>query len=96
MITKMDRVVVTQEQVATDLGDGLAILHLESGVYYSLNKIGARIWQLIQEPQLVHEIVDIIVEEYDVSVEECERDVLRLLQKLASEELIRLDGESDS
>jgi hypothetical protein len=64
---------------------------LKNGVYYSLDSVGARIWQLIQQPRKVNEVRAIIVEEYDVEPERCGRDLQELLQKLASEGLIEVE-----
>jgi hypothetical protein len=43
-------VVATKEQASTDLGGEAAILNLRNGVYYGLDPVGARIWNIIQEP----------------------------------------------
>jgi len=81
-------IVAAKDQVSTDLGDETAILSLKNGVYYSLNSVGARIWRLIQAPITVNEIRDTILEEYDVSFEQCESDILALLEKLFTENLV--------
>lgn len=85
--------VVAKEQVSCDLGGEAAILNLKSGVYYGLDPIGARIWDLIQEPKSLNEIREILLKEYEVEPDRCERDLLALLQKLAAEGLIEVsDG----
>lgn len=86
-------VVVAKEQVSCDLGGEAAILNLKSGVYYGLDPIGARIWNLIQEPKNLNEIREILLKEYDVEPDRCERDLLALLQKLADEGLIEVKDE---
>jgi len=70
------------------------ILHVTSGVYYGLDAIGARIWDLIQEPQTVGGLRDILLTEYDVSPDRCERDRLALLENLAVEGLITVKNET--
>ena len=86
-------VVVAKEQVSCDLGGEAAILNLKSGVYYGLDPIGATIWNLIQEPKSLNEIRELLLKEYDVEPDRCERDLLVLLQKLASEGLIEVKDE---
>ena len=49
-------VVASQEQVSCDLAEEVAILDVTSGIYYGLNTVGARIWQLVQEPRMVSEL----------------------------------------
>ena len=89
-ITSDTTVEVSKEQLSCDLDGEAAILNLKNGVYYSLDSVGARIWQLIQQPRKVNEVHTIIVEEYEVEPERCERDLQELLQKLASEGLIEV------
>jgi hypothetical protein len=81
-------VVAARDQVSSDLGKEVAILDLKAGVYYGLDAVAARIWNLIQEPRTVNEIRDILLEEYEVEPERCERDLLALLERLAAEGLI--------
>jgi hypothetical protein len=89
-------VVAAKNQVSSDLGGEVAILDLKAGVYYGLDAVGARIWSLIQEPRTVNEIRDILLEEYEVEPERCERDLLALLQKLADEGLIEVKDEASA
>jgi hypothetical protein len=85
-------VVAVKDQVSSDLGGEVAILDLKAGVYYGLDAVGARIWSLIQEPRTVNEIRDILLEEYEVEPERCERDLLVLLQRLADEGIIEVEA----
>ena len=78
-------------QISTDLGGEVVILTLESGRYYSLNEVGTRIWELIQEPKPVDSIIVSLLEEYDVDSELCESDVFAILKELASEGLLDID-----
>lgn len=77
-------------QLSADLDGETVILHLESGTYYGLSEVGARIWTLIQEPKSVGDVRDALLEEYDVEPDLCERDVLALLVELASHNLIEI------
>jgi hypothetical protein len=70
-------VTAIQDQVSTNLDDEAVILNLKDGVYYGLNPMGARIWDLIQESRTVVEIRNMILEEYEVEPERCEQDLLQ-------------------
>ena len=95
--TRESCVVVSDEQVSTTLGDEAVILGMRDGVYYGLAAVGARIWTLLATPRRVSELVRIISDEFEVSPEQCERDVLALLDDLAGRELIREHrGEGDA
>jgi hypothetical protein len=89
-------VVATKDQVSCDLAGEAAILNIKNGVYYGLDPVGARIWNLVQEPRAVAEIQNAITSEYDVEPERCARDLVDLLEKLLAEGLIEVkDGSSD-
>jgi Coenzyme PQQ synthesis protein D (PqqD) len=86
-------VVAAKDQVSCDLAGEAAILNMKNGVYYGLDALGARIWNLMQEPRAVSEIQNTITGEYDVEPERCARDLFGLLEKLLAEGLIEVkDG----
>jgi len=86
-------VVATKDQVSSDLAGEAIVLSLRTAMYYGLDQVGARIWELVREPRRVADIRDAIASEYDVELERCERDVLDLLRQLATEGLIEVrDG----
>jgi hypothetical protein len=86
-------VVATTEQISAHFTDSVVILGLRVGSYYSLDEVGAFVWNLVQEPHKVSDVRDAIFEEYEVELAQCERDLLALLEDLAAKELI--DIESD-
>ena len=83
-------IVVTRDQVSCDIGGETAILSLSSGIYYGLDSIGSRIWDLIQKPRTVVELETILAEEYDVEADRVASDLRELCEKLASARLIEL------
>jgi len=87
-------IVATKQQVSCDLGEEAAILNMKNSVYYGLDPVGARIWQLLQQPRSIAEIRDVIASEYDVSAERAESDLRELIGKLLSEGLVELTNES--
>lgn len=85
-------VVATKDQVYCNLGEEAAILGMKSGVYYGLNPVGARIWQLVQEPTSIEEICGTIVSEYDVAAERAHDDLICLLRQMLAEGLVELSS----
>ena len=84
------RVVASKDQVSSDLGSEAAILNLKNSVYYGLDPIGARVWQLIQEPTTIGQIRDVLRAEYDVEEAQLEADIRDLLQELAAQGLVEI------
>jgi hypothetical protein len=89
-------VVAAKDQVSCDLAGEAAILNIKNGVYYGLDTVGARIWNLVQEPRAVAEIQNAITNEYDVEPELCAHDLVDLLEKLLTEGLIEVKDGSDA
>src|SRR5579872_4425010 len=83
-------VVASKDQVSCNLGDEAALLHMNKGVYYGLDPVGAQIWKLLQSPRRVAEIHEAVSREYDVEPERCERDLRALLERLLEEGLIEV------
>ena len=87
---------VAEEQIAGDLLNGeVVILNMKDDVYYGLDQVGGRIWNLIQEPITFGEIIQKLLEEFDVEDQQCSADVLGLLEDMLSKGLIVVqNGES--
>ena len=86
------RIVASQEQLSCNFGPGAAILNLKNGIYYGLDPVGARVWNLLQQPRSVAEIRDILSTEYDVDVARLETDLRDLLTQLADNQLVEISG----
>ncbi|HXH05837.1 MAG TPA: PqqD family protein [Vicinamibacterales bacterium] len=59
---------------------------------YVLNEVGAFVWARLDGRHTVREIAAAVVEAYDVSLEQAERDVGELVAALESAGLVRRDG----
>ncbi|MCA9969721.1 MAG: lasso peptide biosynthesis PqqD family chaperone [Anaerolineales bacterium] len=77
-------------QVSTDLGGESVILDVQSGMYYGLDEVGARIWELIQAPARAAAVRDALLAEYDVEPAACEQDMLELLTQLRAAGLVEV------
>ena len=84
----------TQGQISSDLGGEAVILNLDSGIYYGLNEVGARIWELVQQPQSFSELLRILLEEYDVSLEACRQALTTMLLDLKTANLVEVSDET--
>jgi len=90
-ISLQSTVRVVKDQVSCNLGGEAVILSLKNGVYYSLNPVGVRIWNLIGEPIVVVKVRDTLMSEFEVEPGRCEDELLALLQDLANEGLIEVE-----
>ena len=82
---------VSKELIAGDLLDGeVVILNLKDDIYYGLDPIGGRIWNLIQKPIRFVDILQTLIEEYEIEYKQCNEDVLALLEDMLSKNLIEI------
>ena len=88
-----DCVIATKDAVACEFGNGLALLDLKSNVYYSLNGVGAYIWQQIQTATPISDVHSAVLERYNVDPERCKADVDGLLKGLVDSGLARVHHE---
>ena len=77
--------------VASDLDEKKVMMNIESGKYFGLDIIGSRIWELIEKPHRVSELVLELLKEYDVEDDNCRQDVLMFLNILYDQGLIDID-----
>ena len=85
-----DKVTIPTQVMARQVGDETVILDLASGTYFGLDPVGARIWQLMGEGQTLALVCDVMLEEFEVTRETLEADVLRLVIELQAKGLVSL------
>ena len=68
------------------------MLDLDRGVYYGLNPVGTRTWDLIQKhPGLpLRKVCDSLMEEYDVTKDQCAQDLLNLIGLMQKKGLVEV------
>ncbi len=68
--------------------DKLVLLTPDDGNYFSVNGVGARVWELCDGTRSVADIVATVADEYDAPVDTIEVDVVQLLEELVSQRLV--------
>jgi hypothetical protein len=79
--------------------DGEAILiNLSNGIYYSMDKVGGLIWEMVEGRRSVEEMTAGIVAHYEVTAEQARVDLERLMEELVQENLVAVaeDGAAGS
>lgn len=76
------------ELVSTDVDGEKVMMNIENGEYFGLDSVGSRIWELIENPIRVEELVNLLIEEFEVSKEQCKSDTLEFLNELLEKKLL--------
>lgn len=79
-----------EHQVSCELNGEAVVLHLPDAVYFSMDQVGAFIWNQISKPVSVADICMHVREAYDVTEAECATDVIAFLQELNAAGLLRV------
>jgi len=77
------------EVVGCTLGEGAALLHLRTNIYYSLNEVGAFIWDALGEGVPFSSLVARVCSEFRAPADVVERDLARLVQRLDEAGLVQ-------
>jgi hypothetical protein len=81
-----------RDEIVAKVLDGEAIMiNLSKGIYYSLDGVGGRVWELLEEGRGAADVAAGIVREFDVTLERARSDVERILRELLAENVVRLE-----
>ena len=84
----MSHVAINPSVIYRDLAGEVVLLNLQSGVYYGLDAVGARVWQLLMESRGIDDLCATLLDEYDVDAETLRADVERLVGELTEKGLV--------
>ncbi|MDQ8205645.1 lasso peptide biosynthesis PqqD family chaperone [Pelagicoccus sp. SDUM812003] len=87
-LTPSSIVARNEEILSTCLGEETVMMDIESGNYFGLGLIGSRIWQLIETPNSIQQILDSLLAEYEVEKEQCLEDIIDFLDQLAQNRIV--------
>lgn len=80
---------VSPECVSCAVEDGIAILDLKSNTYFSLDPVGAAIWDRMASPVSLDDLAAAVSADYAIAPEECRRDIADLLDDMLTHGLIQ-------
>jgi len=85
-----------EKDIAVKVLDGEAIMiNLTNGTYYSLDKMGTEIWELIVRGEPLAQVLQAITQKYAVNSDTAKGDFKQLVGELLDEGLV-LEGEGEA
>jgi len=86
MITKWQ---ISPKVLSSKIDEDVVLMSIDEGFYFTLEPVGSRIWELLSEkPATLEELVNQLMEEYEVDKETCMKDVQEFIDDMASKKLI--------
>lgn len=83
---------VSPEATASVHDDGVVILHLGSGRFYTCNGTGAPIWRAIEQHLSLEAIAEEISNAYQIALTTARQHTVRFLDELELHELIQQEA----
>lgn len=70
------------------VADEAILIHLNTGTYFSLNKVGTEFWEMLDGEQTIAQHAAVIAGEYDVDGGMVTDDLIELAEEMAAEDLV--------
>lgn len=83
-----DIVVQVKGNLESNMDGEKVMMSVHSGKYYNLGQIGGVIWDKIESPVSVRQLIAFLTTEYDIDREACGQQVIGFLQSMLQEQLI--------
>jgi hypothetical protein len=91
-ISLSSRVAINGDVLCRDLDGELVLLDLRTGVYFSLDPLGTRVWLLAQGGHSLAEVVRLVVKEYEVTPERFTADLVTFVSALREKGLVEVEA----
>ena len=82
--------------IQAEVDGELVALHINNGTCYGFHVTATRIWSLIESPQLLSQLEDKLLEEFDVDRETCRGQLIEMLTSLEEDGLVELSTASQT
>ena len=86
------KVKVSPRVYARAFGDEMVLLDFGLGEYFGLDPIGAEVWRRLEAGDVLLQIADALVEQYEVSRDDAVRDVVVLVSEMRDHGLVEADA----
>lgn len=80
---------INRNVVYREVDDRIVLINLDSGYYYSLNEVGRLIFRCIVDKKDIDNIIDKILNEYEITREKARNDIDSFLSELTKENILK-------
>ncbi len=88
MLEEDEVIIASKDLSMAELEGESIVLDVQSGQYYGLNEVGSCIFQFLDTPKRVSEIIDYLGDQYDVERETLKKDVEKFIAALSERKMI--------
>ncbi|WP_226667514.1 lasso peptide biosynthesis PqqD family chaperone [Metabacillus litoralis] len=90
-ITRLHLICQNEGNIVSDMDGETVMLSIQNGKYYNLGEIGGAIWELIDKPITINQLINLLLEKYAVDHAQCEEQVIVFVKSLYKQGLVKVD-----
>lgn len=92
-VTLDTKITISEDVYFQNVSSEAVILDTKSGLYFGLDPVGTRMWELLKEHAALQPAYRALLDEYDVTPEKLETDLLSLVNKFIEKGLMQVREE---
>lgn len=90
-IVNLQSVISRNPEIIHSAMDGeVVMMSVDQGLFFGIDIIGAHIWNLLETPEKVEDLIEKLVAFYDVERSICERDTLLFLNDMLMKKVVMI------
>jgi hypothetical protein len=82
--------------ISAEADQDLVMVSIENGLYYGVSDVAREIWEAIENPKKISDLIDELTTSYNIDGASCEEQVLSFLEELHAERLVQVRDDPDS
>jgi Coenzyme PQQ synthesis protein D (PqqD) len=82
--------------IAAEADRDLVMVSIANGLYYGVSDVAREIWEAIERPKKISDLVDDLAGAFNIDRTACEQETLSFLEDLRSEGLLKVNDEPAS
>ena len=86
----IDKLRISKEVIFQELEGEAVLLNMQSGIFFGLNPVAKRMWELLNELGQAEKVLQQLLQEYEASEEQLRQDLVDFIEKLKSKGLVEI------
>jgi hypothetical protein len=86
----IDNLRISKEVIFQELEGEAVLLNMQSGIFFGLNPVAKRMWELLSELGQAEKVLKQLLQEYEASEEKLRQDLVDFIEKLKSKGLVEI------
>jgi hypothetical protein len=89
-LNSSSKLIRNPEMVFSEMDGEIVMMSIENSEYYGLDPVASRIWELLEQPATIEQLVEKLLAEYEVDYDTCLKDVIAFSDELLEKNILSL------